>query len=143
MIAGPGRDEIAAFWDAPTHQPVRIYVGLTASETVEERAKLAFDELRRVGGFERKYLILATPTGSAWLDPGAMDTLEAMGSRRSRPKLQNFPCSKASASQTTRLPLFRPNYTIAYRCRGLILRTIKSVGWKMEFIGSRMYMRST
>lgn len=76
MIAGPGRDEIAAFWDAPTHQPVRIYVGLTASETVEERAKLAFDELRRVGGFERKYLILATPTGSAWLDPGAMDTLE-------------------------------------------------------------------
>jgi uncharacterized membrane protein len=85
VIAGPGRDEIAAFWDAPTHQPVRIYVGLTASETVEERAKLAFDELRRVGGFERKYLILATPTGSAWLDPGAMDTLEYMSTAETKP----------------------------------------------------------
>lgn len=76
VIAGPGRDDIAAFWDAPTRQPVRVYVGLTASGTVEERAKLAFDELRRVGGFERKYLILATPTGSGWLDPGAMNKLE-------------------------------------------------------------------
>ena len=85
MIAGPGRDEIAAFWDAPTHQPVRIYVGLTASETVEERAKLAFDELRRVGGFGREYLILATPTGSAWLDPGAMDTLEYMSTAETKP----------------------------------------------------------
>jgi uncharacterized membrane protein len=76
VISGPNRDEIAAFWDEPARQPIRVYVGLTASGTVEERAKLAFDELMRVGGFERKYLVIATPTGSGWLDPGAMNTLE-------------------------------------------------------------------
>ncbi|ARE85351.1 alpha/beta-hydrolase family protein [Roseovarius mucosus] len=76
VISGPDRAEIAAFWEEPARQPIRVYVGLTASGTVEERAKLAFDELVRVGGFERKYLVIATPTGSGWLDPGAMNTLE-------------------------------------------------------------------
>jgi uncharacterized membrane protein len=29
-----------------------------------------------VGGFERSVLVVATPTGSGWLDNGAVDTLE-------------------------------------------------------------------
>ncbi len=78
VISGPDRDDIAAFWNAAARQPIRVYVGLTASGSAEDRAKLAFDELMRVGGFERKYLVIATPTGSGWLDPGAMDTLEYM-----------------------------------------------------------------
>jgi uncharacterized membrane protein len=37
---------------------------------------LALDELERVGGFDRSVLVVATPTGTGWLDPGAVDTLE-------------------------------------------------------------------
>jgi uncharacterized membrane protein len=37
---------------------------------------LALQELIRVGGFNRKILVVATPTGTGWLDPGAVDTLE-------------------------------------------------------------------
>ena len=42
----------------------------------QERAKLALQELIRVGGFDRSVLVVATPTGTGWLDPGAVDTLE-------------------------------------------------------------------
>ncbi len=76
LTSGPRRDEIAAFWEAPALQPIRVYVGLTAAGLAEDRARLAFDELQRVGGFERRYLVIATPTGSGWLDPGGMNTLE-------------------------------------------------------------------
>ncbi|WP_406827666.1 alpha/beta hydrolase [Microbulbifer sp. ARAS458-1] len=56
--------------------PVRVYVGLNAADTPAQRAKLALDELKRVGGFERSYLILITPTGTGWVDPGAINSVE-------------------------------------------------------------------
>jgi uncharacterized membrane protein len=34
------------------------------------------EELKRVGGFRRSVLVVATPTGTGWLGPGAVDTLE-------------------------------------------------------------------
>jgi uncharacterized membrane protein len=37
---------------------------------------LALEELKRVGGFQRSVLVVATPTGTGWLDPSAVDTLE-------------------------------------------------------------------
>lgn len=73
---GPTRESIAEFGGADTKKPLRVYVGLRTRETVEERAELALQELIRVGGFERKILIVATPTGTGWLDPGAVDTVE-------------------------------------------------------------------
>lgn len=76
VTSGPGEAEIAAFWSAPARQPIRVYVGLNAAPTPEERAALAMAELERVGGFERAVLVVAMPTGSGWLDPGAMDTLD-------------------------------------------------------------------
>ena len=33
-------------------EPVRVYVGLRSADTPEIRAKLALEELKRVGGFE-------------------------------------------------------------------------------------------
>jgi uncharacterized membrane protein len=56
--------------------PVRVYVGLNAAEEVADRARLALDELIRVGGFERSVLVVAVPTGTGWMDPEATDTLE-------------------------------------------------------------------
>jgi uncharacterized membrane protein len=41
-------------------------VGLRSAETPETFAKLALEELERVGGFERSVLIVSTPTGTGW-----------------------------------------------------------------------------
>ncbi|WP_193164086.1 alpha/beta hydrolase [Microbulbifer hainanensis] len=56
--------------------PIRVYVGLNAADTPKERARLALEELKRVGGFERSTLILITPTGTGWVDPGAINSVE-------------------------------------------------------------------
>jgi len=76
VVSGPSADDIAVFWDGPALDPIRIYIGLNARETPTERAQLAFDELIRLGGFDRSVLVVAMPTGSGWLDPGGMDTLD-------------------------------------------------------------------
>jgi uncharacterized membrane protein len=76
VAAGPTRESIGEFRGGEGKKPLRVYVGLSAYETMEERARLALDELIRVGGFDRKLLVVATPTGTGWLDPGAVDTLE-------------------------------------------------------------------
>lgn len=56
--------------------PIRVYAGLNAAETPDERARLALEELKRVGGFERSVLILITPTGTGWVDPGGINSVE-------------------------------------------------------------------
>ncbi len=76
VVDGPTQESISEFWGAEAAQPLRVYVGLGSGETSEERAKLALEELKRVGGFERSVLIVATPTGTGWLDPGGVDTVE-------------------------------------------------------------------
>jgi uncharacterized membrane protein len=76
VASGPTADQIGAFWGKPALQPIRVYVGLNAADTPEARAQLAFDELQRLGGFDRSVLVIAMPTGSGWLDPGGMDTLD-------------------------------------------------------------------
>jgi uncharacterized membrane protein len=43
---------------------------------VEARAELAVADLERAGGFDRANLLVATTTGSGWLDPGAVDSFE-------------------------------------------------------------------
>lgn len=76
VAAGPTREAIAEFWGREVPQPLRVYVGLNSRETPEERAKLALEELVRAGGFDRSVLVVATPTGTGWLDPGAVDSIE-------------------------------------------------------------------
>ncbi len=73
---GPTQEEISEFSGKDAKQPLRVYVGLRSAETVEERAELALAELKRVGAFNRSVLVLVTPTGSGWIDPGAVNTLE-------------------------------------------------------------------
>jgi uncharacterized membrane protein len=76
VAAGPTQDEIALFNGRPAKQPLRVYAGYRSMENVDSRARLALDELKRVGGFDRSVLIVATPTGTGWLDPNAVDTVE-------------------------------------------------------------------
>jgi len=76
VISGPTSKDLHAFSGKDALEPIRVYVGLRSAETPEARAKLALDELKRVGGFERSVLIVVTPTGSGWIDPAAMDSVE-------------------------------------------------------------------
>lgn len=76
VAAGPSAASIGEFWGRTVPQPLRVYVGLGSRESVAERAELALAELIRAGGFDRKLLIVATPTGTGWLDPGGVDTVE-------------------------------------------------------------------
>ncbi len=61
---------------APAKAPLRIYIGLNNAADAGARAKLALAEALRVGAFERRTLVIATPTGTGWMDPAAMDTFE-------------------------------------------------------------------
>jgi uncharacterized membrane protein len=75
---GPSTADIAAFTGGAATRPIRAYAGLASAETAEARAKLAVDDLERAGGFSRKYVMVATTTGSGWLDPHSIDTFEYM-----------------------------------------------------------------
>jgi uncharacterized membrane protein len=76
VSSGPSAADLEAFFGAPAPQPIRVYVGLNSADSVEERVRLALAELQRVRAFERSVLVLITPTGTGWIDPGAMDTVE-------------------------------------------------------------------
>ncbi|MBO0738427.1 MAG: alpha/beta-hydrolase family protein, partial [Alphaproteobacteria bacterium] len=76
ITSGPTREEISAFSGRPALAPVRVYAGLRSGDTPEARARLALEELKRVGGFQRSVLIVVTPTGTGWVDPAALDSVE-------------------------------------------------------------------
>ncbi|EMI16206.1 hypothetical protein RMSM_06874 [Rhodopirellula maiorica SM1] len=76
VVAEPSQETLTEFLGEDTVDPVRVYVGLRSTQTMQQRAKLALEELKRVGGFDRSILVVATPTGTGWLDPGAVHTLE-------------------------------------------------------------------
>ena len=76
VTSGPSRADLVSYGLGDALDPIRVYVGLRSAETVEARAQLALDEMIRVGAFDRSVLIVATPTGTGWLDPSGVDSLE-------------------------------------------------------------------
>ncbi|WP_350348449.1 alpha/beta-hydrolase family protein [Agromyces sp. G08B096] len=76
LAGGPTADDIRAMTGAAAVEPVRVYVGVANAPTVEERAAMAVRELERTGGFDREVLVVATTTGSGWLEPQAVDAVE-------------------------------------------------------------------
>ncbi|MCH8477014.1 MAG: alpha/beta-hydrolase family protein [Wenzhouxiangella sp.] len=77
FIAGtPSGEELARTSPGPVMEPIRIYAGLNSGESIEQRAALALAEMERVGAFERDYLVVITPTGTGWVDPGGIRSLE-------------------------------------------------------------------
>jgi uncharacterized membrane protein len=76
VASGPSAGEISAVSGRDAMEPIRVYVGLRSAKTPAQRAKLALEELKRVRGFERSTLIVITPTGTGWVDPAAMDSVE-------------------------------------------------------------------
>ena len=76
VIGFPDAATISKITDQPALEPLRVYVGLNNAESPAARADLALAELIRIGGFDRKLLVIATPTGTGWIDPASMTPLE-------------------------------------------------------------------
>src|SRR4029453_12135590 len=74
--SGPSAKAIAGRTGAGAQEPIRAYAGTVSAADVEERPELAAADLERAGGFDRANLLVATTTGSGWLDSGATDTFE-------------------------------------------------------------------
>ena len=78
VTTGPTAADISAFTGRPALDPIRVYVGRANGDTARERAELALAEMIRQGAFDRKVLIVASPTGTGWIDPGMQDPVEYM-----------------------------------------------------------------
>lgn len=78
VSTGPSAARIQELTGKHALEPIRVYVGLPAAETPGERARLALAELKRVGAFSRAALVVITPTGTGWVDPPAIDTVECL-----------------------------------------------------------------
>ncbi|MFE3052738.1 alpha/beta hydrolase [Nocardia sp. NPDC059239] len=75
---GPDPMLISAVTGKPAREPIRVYVGLQSAgkDTTEE--DLAVAELERTGAFDRKVLVLATTTGTGWVNGEAASAIEYM-----------------------------------------------------------------
>ena len=76
VVSGPSRDNIQSVTGRSARDPIRVYVGLNSADNMQQRAELALEELKRVGAFERSLLVIITPTGTGWVDPGAANSVE-------------------------------------------------------------------
>jgi uncharacterized membrane protein len=75
---GPSKEQIEDYTGEPAKEPIRVYAGMKATDDPDEQAELAVKDLKRAGGFEREVLVIATPTGSGWINSKAVDPLELM-----------------------------------------------------------------
>jgi len=76
--SGPTTEDISTYTNEVAKDPIRIYAGVSTADTAEERARLALEDLKRTNAFDREVLVIATATGTGWLDPPVMDSLEYM-----------------------------------------------------------------
>jgi uncharacterized membrane protein len=73
---GPSVSDIEKFTHRPAMGPIRIYAGLASANGPQAQAALAVEDLQHAGGFQRKNLVVVTTTGSGWVDPALVDTVE-------------------------------------------------------------------
>ena len=78
VTEGPRGADIEAFTGRQAKEPIRVYAGLRAADSPEEQAQKALADLIRMGAFSRSTLVIATPTGTGWVDNNGIAPLEYM-----------------------------------------------------------------
>lgn len=73
---GPDVAELEAVNGPGAKEPIRVFAGLQSADTVQGRADLVLEELKRTGAFDREVLVVATTTGMGYLDHRGTDPLE-------------------------------------------------------------------
>lgn len=74
----PTAERIAQVTGQPAREPIRVYAGLESAETPEAIAELIVKELDRTHAWDRKVLVLATTTGTGWVDSTTAASIEYM-----------------------------------------------------------------
>ena len=69
-------EQISKITGRPAGLPLRLYVGMQQGDTPQARTDLALAELDRSGAWEREYLAIIAVTGTGWVDPDAINSLE-------------------------------------------------------------------
>lgn len=58
--------------------PIRVYAGLESAATETERVALVMSELERTRAFDRSWLLVASPTGTGYINYAAVSVLEVL-----------------------------------------------------------------
>lgn len=62
-----------------TAHPIRAFVGVNSEPLYPSgRSEMMLDELERLGAFDRKYLLLVSPTGTGWVDQTMIESVEIL-----------------------------------------------------------------
>ena len=62
----------------PNADPIRVFVGLDAGASVQQRVDLAMAELRRTGAFDRSHLVIQAPAGTGYANATPVDVVEIL-----------------------------------------------------------------
>jgi uncharacterized membrane protein len=76
VATGPTVEQINEFTGGGAVEPIRAYVGLKSADTLQGRADLLLEELKRTGAFDREALVVTTTTGTGFLDPNGVDPVD-------------------------------------------------------------------
>ena len=68
-VTTPAQLETLVAPGTPVQQPIRVYAGLQSADSAAARARLVVRELERTGAFQRRVLVVATTTGTGWINP--------------------------------------------------------------------------
>jgi uncharacterized membrane protein len=71
------RERIAQTMGQPAKaDPIRVFVGLESATDEQARIKMAMDELKRTGAFDRELLVAVSPTGTGYVNYVAIECCE-------------------------------------------------------------------
>ncbi|MDO5720623.1 MAG: alpha/beta-hydrolase family protein [Actinomycetaceae bacterium] len=76
LVSGPDAHMIEQVTGRDAMEPIRVYAGLRKDRDLHEAAELVVDELHRTRAFERSVLVLATATGTGWLEEWSIQPVE-------------------------------------------------------------------
>ena len=77
-VTTPAQLETLVAPGTPVQQPIRVYAGLQSADSAKARARLAVRELERTGAFQRRVIVVATTTGTGWINPRSARSVEAL-----------------------------------------------------------------
>jgi len=78
VTEGPRKADIESFTGQTALEPIRVYAGLRTAGSPEEQAQAALADLIKMSAFSRSILVIATPTGTGWVDNNGITPLEVM-----------------------------------------------------------------
>lgn len=74
---GPSCADIEAVTGCAAMEPIRVYAGMPEEgQSLQSTADLVVEELHRTGAFDRPVILIATSTGSGWVDEWQVQPLE-------------------------------------------------------------------